>query len=67
MRIRFLQKDSRVIVFLKTPVVDNNHLVAFKKMLEFVRHTDDRVILKVLFDNTSYEIVRFCVETIEIG
>lgn len=66
MRIRFLQKDTRVIVFLKTPVVDNNHLVTFEEMFEFVRHTDDGVISKVFFDNTSYEMVRFCVETIII-
>lgn len=64
MRIRFLQQHTRVIVFLKTPVVDNNHFVTFEKMFEFMRHADDGVVFKVFFDKISYEMVRFRVEAI---
>lgn len=62
MRIGFLQEDPRVIVFAKTPVVDNYDLVTFKKMFEFMRHTDNGVVLEVLFDKISYEMIRFFVE-----
>lgn len=66
MRIRFLQEDPRIIVFLKTPVVDNYYLVTLEKMFEFMRHTDDGVVLEVLFDKISYEMIRFFVEAIVV-
>ena len=63
MRIWLFQQHTRVIVFLKTPIVYYYHLVAFNQMFELMRHGDNRVGFEVFFDKVSYENVRLCVET----
>lgn len=44
--------------------MDNNYLVAFDQMLEFMCHAYNRVGCEVFFDKISYKNVRFGVEAI---
>jgi hypothetical protein len=66
-RVRLFQQDPRILVFLKTPVTDNNDFVAFKKILKLVLHLDDGVFLEIILYKVSNKVIRFRIETAGFG